>query len=184
MGEQFRNYIINLYSAIPSEVYEGLGSVFCCGSVVLLAFFGIKRGLRYSAGLLLFEYVFLVFCSTVIYRLYSEERGYDFHIFWSYRAIEEGRIELLPENILNVLFFIPVGLLLGCSFRNMKWWLVLFIGLGASILIETMQFYLRRGFAETDDVLHNTLGCMIGFGLYSFIRYGYEKVFKRPVEVL
>lgn len=184
MREQFRNYIVNLYCAIPTDVYEGLGSVFCFGVVVLLAFYGIKKGLRYSAGLLLVEYLFLIFCSTVIYRLHNEERGYDFHPFWSYKAIEEGRVELLSENIMNVVIFIPIGLLLGCVFRNLNWWKVFLIGLGISFLIEALQLYMKCGFAETDDVIHNTLGCLLGYGLYSIIKIWYEKISKRHVAVL
>ena len=30
--------------------------------------------------------------------------------------------------------------------------------------------------AEVDDVMHNTLGCLIGYGLYSIVRIGYEKI--------
>ena len=65
MKEQFRQYIINLYHDIPQEVYEGLLSIFCIGLVVFIAWKGFKTGLRYSAPLLLVEYIFLLFCSTV-----------------------------------------------------------------------------------------------------------------------
>ena len=68
MREQFRQYIINLYQDIPQEVYEGLLSVFCLGLVVFIAWKGLKTGLRYSAVLLLVEYIFLLFCSTVIHQ--------------------------------------------------------------------------------------------------------------------
>lgn len=75
----------------------------------------------------------------------------------------------MTECISNVIAFIPIGLLLGGSFDQMKWWKVLLIGGGFSILIETLQFFLKRGFAEFDDVFHNVLGCMIGFGMYVVI---------------
>lgn len=117
MKEQFRQYIINLYHDIPQEVYEGLLSIFCIGLVVFIVRKGFKTGLRYSATLLLIEYIFLLFCSTVIFRTTSELRKYDFHPLWSYRAIEEGRADLLPENIMNVIVFIPVGMMLGSLLR-------------------------------------------------------------------
>ena len=190
MREQFRQYIINLYQDIPQEVYEGLLSVFCLGLVVFIAWKGLKTGLRYSAVLLLVEYIFLLFCSTVIFRTSGDTRQYDFHPFWSY-----SRPDLFVENIMNVIVFIPIGMILGSLLRvkgsstseatkSMTWLMVAIIGCGISVTIESLQFFLMRGFSEVDDVIHNTLGCMIGYGIYSLIRLVYEKFSKRPVAVL
>ena len=169
MREHFREYIVSLYQNIPTEVYEGLLSVFCLGFVMLLVFCGIKKGLRYSSGLLLVEYVFLLFCSTVIFRPTGEARQCDFHPFWSY-----DRPELLVENIMNVIVFIPIGMILGSLLRvkgsstseatkSMTWLFTLLIGCGISVTIESLQFFLMRGFSEVDDVMHNTLGCIAGY---------------------
>ena len=170
MREQFRTYIVSLYQNIPAEVYEGLLSVCCFGLVLLLGFCGIKKGLRYSSMLLLIEYVFLLFCSTVIYRSVGEIRQYKFQPLWSYQAIQEGREDLLAENIMNVVVFVPVGLLLGIAFKQMTWWKVLLVGCSISAVIELLQFFLMRGFSELDDVMHNTLGCLIGFGFMIILR--------------
>ena len=153
MREQFRTYIVSLYQNIPTEVYEGLLSVCCLGLVLLLGFCGIKKGLRYSSMLLLIEYVFLLFCSTVIFRTSGDTRQYDFHPFWSY-----SRPDLFVENLMNVVVFIPVCLLLCIAFKQMTWWKALLIGCGISVTIEALQFFLMRGFSELDDVMHNTLG--------------------------
>ncbi len=172
MKEQFRQYIINLYHDIPQEVYEGLLSIFCIGLVVFIVWKGFKTGLRYSATLLLIEYIFLLFCSTVIFRTTGATRQYDFHPFWSY-----DRPDLLIENIMNVIVFIPVGMILGSLLRvkvswskygswfkvNGSWLIVLLIGCGISVTIEALQFLLKRGFSELDDVMHNTLGCILGY---------------------
>lgn len=74
MKEQFRQYIINLYQDMLQEVYEGLLSVFCLGVVFFIAFKGVRTGLRWSSVLLLTEYIFLLFCSTVIFRPTVETR--------------------------------------------------------------------------------------------------------------
>ena len=159
MREQFRQYIINLYQDIPQEVYEGLLSVFCLGLVVFVAWKGLKTGFRYSANLLLVEYVFLIFCSTVIFRSIGAISQYDFHPFWSY-----SRPDLLVENIMNVIVFIPVGMILGSLLRVKGSWLVaLLIGCSISITIEALQFWFMKGFSEVDDVMHNTLWCVLGF---------------------
>jgi len=170
MREQFRTYIVSLYQDIPTEVYEGLLSVFCIGLVVFIAWKGFKAGLRYSAILLLVEYIFLLFFSTVIFRTSGETRQYDFHPFWSYKAIQEGREDLLAENIMNVVVFIPVGLLLGIAFKQMTWWKALLIGCGISVTIEALQLFFMRGFSEADDVMHNTMGCLIGLEMLTILR--------------
>lgn len=171
MREQFRQYIINLCQDIPQEVYEGLLSVFCLGLVVFIAWKGFKTGLRYSAILLLIEYVFLIFCSTVIFRATSVTRQYDFHPFWSYKAIQDGRENLLAENIMNVIVFIPVGMILGSLLKVKGSWLIaLLIGCSISVTIESLQFFLMRGFSEVDDVMHNTLGCLLGYGIMTILR--------------
>lgn len=172
MKEQFRQYIINLYHDIPQEVYEGLLSIFCIGLVVFIAWKGFKTGLRYSATLLLIEYIFLLFCSTVIFRTTGATRQYDFHPFWSY-----DRPDLLIENIMNVIVFIPVGMILGSLIRvkgswsrngswfkvNGSWLIVLLIGCSISVTIEALQFWFMKGFSEVDDVMHNTVGCVMGY---------------------
>ena len=171
MQEEFRLYIISLYKDIPQEVYEGLLSVFCLGVVLFIAFKGVRTGFRWSSVLLLIEYIFLLFCSTVIFRPTGEVRQYDYHPFWSY-----NRPELLVENIMNVIVFIPVGLLLGCAFKQVTWWKALLIGCSISITIEALQFWFMKGFSEVDDVMHNTVGCVIGYGVYLIGRYGYERL--------
>jgi glycopeptide antibiotics resistance protein len=184
MREQFKQYIISLYHDIPLEIYEGLLSIFFLSLVFLVAWKGFKKCLRYSVSLLLIEYTYLLFCSTVIFRKTGEARRYDFHPFWSYRAIEEGRIELLPENITNVVVFVPIGLLIAACVKGLKWWYALLTGICLSVSIEVLQFVFKKGFSELDDVMHNSLGCTIGFGAYNLIRFGYEKVSKKRMVVL
>ena len=175
--EQSKQYVLSLYQDIPQEVYEGLMSVFCMGLVVFIAWKGLKTGLRYSVALLLIEYIFLIFCSTVFFRTTSELRKYDIHPFWSYKAIQEGREDLLAENIMNVIVFIPIGMILGSLLRvkgswlpNGSWLMVAIIGCGISVAIESLQFFLMRGFSEVDDVMHNTLGCLLGYGIMTILR--------------
>ena len=159
----FTNYAYELIKDIPSDVFEGLTSIICIGMVAFIAWKGWKTGLRYSAALLLLEYIFLLFCSTVIFRVASQSRTYDFHPLWSYKAIQDGRVELLSENIMNVIVFIPIGLLLGCAFKQTTWWKALLIGCSISVTIEALQFWFMKGFSEVDDVMHNTVGCLIGW---------------------
>lgn len=177
MKEQIWEYVVSLYKDIPQGIYAGLAVVLCVGTIFVMVAYGFRKGTRFAAGLLLAEYVFLLYSSTVISRATSEQfSGYDLHPFWSYRAIQSGESpQLLVENIMNVVVFVPVGILLGFTVNgswlmDKKEWLIpLAVGLCISFSIETLQFVFKRGFAEVDDVMHNTLGCVIGYGLYRVI---------------
>ena len=97
--------------------------------------------------------------------------------FWSYwdYGKDSYLMEMFGENVLNVLLFVPIGFLAGCGLRGMTLMKVLFFGSGLSIFIELLQFVFKKGFCEIDDVIHNVLGCLIGYGLV--------KVFTRCINV-
>lgn len=173
--EEFKQYILNLYQDVPSEIYEGLLSLLCIGAVGFFIIFGWKRGWRKIVGLLLVEYVFLIYFSTVFCRKVADGiTGHNYTLFWSYEAIKNGREDLAAENIMNVVVFVPVGLLAALVIYNK---LKLFkaglftvaFGLFISASIEALQFFLERGFSELDDVFHNTIGCLIGFMIVAII---------------
>ena len=172
MIEELKTNLVPMIDGVPLYVYEGLLSVFCIGTALLLAFKG-KKAWRGVARLLLVEYVFLIYCSTVLFRAAKELREYDFTPFWSY-----SRPDLLIENIMNVVVFVPVGLLPGLIIlKARKGWrtqisrisLIVGAGLIISGSIEILQYFLKRGFSEVDDIMHNTLGCLIGFMIVAII---------------
>ena len=179
--ETFSQYVLNLYHNVPTGIYEGLLAIFCVGSVLVIAIYGWDKGWRKVTGLLLAEYVFLLFCSTVICRTTSESVGHNFNPFWSYEAIQNGRSELLVENIMNVVVFILVGILLGLVIQKPQkgLWrtrmrriaLIIGTGLIISVTIVGMQYMFHRGFAEVVDVMHNTIGCIIGYILVHGSRF-------------
>ena len=183
MKEAIMSYTNSLINDVPHSTYEGMLSAMCIGIVLLLAWRGRRAG-RYIAWLLLVEYSFLLYCSTVIYRKALQDGEYDLMPFWSYRAIMDGKEQLLAENIMNVVVFVPVGILFGIAIRCRNVWAALSVGAGLSVGIETLQFIFKKGFTEVDDVLHNTLGCLIGFGVYAMARYEYERICKRSVGTL
>lgn len=120
---------------------------------------------RFVLGALLADYYFLVLCSTVICRSSSGERQMVLMPFWKYPDIW-NKVDYpadLLEVLLNIALFMPVGLLLGGM--GMKFKRVFLCGVVLSGIIEMSQFAFCRGLCETDDVIHNTLGCVIGYFL-------------------
>lgn len=89
-------------------------------------------------------------------------------LFCSYREVlNGGNPELLRSNFMNILLFFPGGLLLGAVLPD-KWprWarmLTAALCLGAmSLAVEQHQYLGMLGNAEADDILHNTLGALLG----------------------
>ncbi len=154
-----------LQSRVPLEVWAALGIVLCIGFVSI---FCSKKGKElkwhYTGVLCLVVYVFIVLCNTVIFRSKGNTSRVVLIPFWSYlEAVKESRSFFLIENLLNIVLFVPVGLFLKMSFRNMRFVPIMICGLLLSIAIETSQLLLQRGWFEVDDMMHNTLGTILGY---------------------
>ena len=171
MIDKLQHFISIEIRNIPPGFHVVFFALFGIGVVLFLTILGWKRGAKWSAGLLLVEYMVLLLTLAVLTRKVQPARAFDFSPFWSYRAIIDGKTDLLTQNIANVGAFVPIGLLLGCAFGRMKWWKALLLGGGFSLLIEVLQLMFKLGFAEFDDVFHNVIGCAIGFGVYAGVRW-------------
>lgn len=88
--------------------------------------------------------------------------------FHSYREVlDGGNPEILRSNFMNAVLFYPSGLLMASLLpeRWPRWCRVLLITLlfaGLSAGVEYLQFTRGMGLAEMDDVLHNSLGALLG----------------------
>ena len=77
---------------------------------------------------------------------------------------------IMAENIMNVVVFVPVGLLFGIAFNGMKWWVAILLGMAISFGIELLQLLFLKGFSELDDVIHNTIGFVLGYMIAASIK--------------
>jgi glycopeptide antibiotics resistance protein len=173
IAEYFEWYI--LY--IPHSVYVWGLVAFLLVLVVAVLISGRKNGIRYGAGFLLAEYVALQLHFTVFIRRELEGSRCILTPFWSYKAINNGVDVLMQEIAMNVAVMIPVGFLMGVCLKRATWWKVALAGGGISLMVEILQLLLRRGFCETDDVIHNTLGSLAGYGMFVLIKYATKKLF-------
>jgi glycopeptide antibiotics resistance protein len=103
----------------------------------------------------------------VVFRETRTDSSINLVPLWSYFGYAENRSfkEMAIINILNVVMFLPVGCLLRLGFLEIGWKQALVVGLILSALIELSQFFFKKGLCEIDDVIHNVIGCMIGYGL-------------------
>ena len=112
-------------------------------------------------------YLSFVTTTTIVSRVPSDDVQYNFLLFWSYKAIASGESMLIAQVIWNVVLFIPIGILLmlilTCKHKGK---ISLVVGFILSASIELVQLVSHRGLFEFDDILHNTLGIVIGIALY------------------
>ena len=80
-----------------------------------------------------------------------------------------GVIEFLRLFLGNIGWFIPFGFLLPMLLKKKSVLKVAILGLVFSFSIEVSQFIFRKGIAELDDLVLNTLGAVIGYILYTII---------------
>lgn len=137
-------------------------TLFVSTAIVFLLLKGIKKRIVKVVWFFLFNYICLLFCITIVFRNSSDRKPIELELFWSYNSILRGERYLLYENIMNVIMFIPIGLILGCLLSLTRWWVALLIGIIISATIELLQLGFCRGLCELDDLIHNTAGCLIG----------------------
>ena len=107
---------------------------------------------------------------TLFSRLGFDSRHF-YPPFWSYKAILNGSVESLFENIGNIVLFFPIGAMVALYFHfSIKKGLL--IGLAVSLLIECSQWIFWLGSFEIDDLLHNTVGACIGAAFINRTRLG------------
>lgn len=107
--------------------------------------------------------VVVILWLTLFSRLGSESRHF-YPPFWSYRAIAEGSGETLLEIVGNIALFLPIGAI-ASLILNLNLLQTVFFSFGLSLVIESCQWFLWLGSFEIDDLLHNTLGGLIGSAL-------------------
>lgn len=76
----------------------------------------------------------------------------------------------------NILWFIPMGFGAAYLMKKRYYFLrSLLIGIAISFLIETMQFLFYTGVSDIDDLIFNTIGTIIGIGLFEISQWLYKK---------
>lgn len=147
----------------------------------------LRRHPRWFAAakyVILGVYILANLHETLLFRAVRPDYKAEWELLWSYReslafpdglmsllrgTVEVVRPALLEEIILNILLYIPLGYLLPFVFGKLKPWQVVAIAFGCSALTEVIQLVGKIGWFEFDDMLNNTMGCVIGLLMYRYI---------------
>lgn len=124
-----------------------------------------KNRKRIIAGFLLVLYIGFIIYTTLLCREPKDYREYNFQLFWSYQRFFDDVQPQAQQIVLNILFFIPFGVLVPlCVNGSVKRKVTVAVILACLLsgLVEFLQLVLKLGFAEFDDVFDNTMGAAIG----------------------
>lgn len=140
------------------KIVKYLFVIYCICLIFILFFYGYRAGNQFNIGIFSREH--LEQPNLVPFRTISDylEGFFDNTI----------NTDIVVTNLLgNLLMFVPMGMALPVLFDkkfNRLWKTVLFVVI-LVILVETIQFFTFRGSADIDDLILNTIGATIGYGI-------------------
>lgn len=129
-----------------------------------------RRSINQQSAWMFVGWLALVLFATLFSRLGNEGRTVSlmrpFHGLS--QAISEQSLEPLTHGFLNILLFVPFGFLIPCvnPHHLSKMGFSMLGGIAASVLIEGTQLITGLGCCDIDDIIANSVGAMIGYGLY------------------
>ena len=151
------------------------------GMTALVTYILYKRGqIKASTAIILpilIFYLSFILTITILERTPSRHARYELDLFWPYKRILSGTTALLAENFWNVVLFVPLAAMLAIIFDaravkgKRRWiWVTVFVCVLLSAGIEIVQLMTHRGLFEFDDIIHNTLGALIGVAVVVMIK--------------
>lgn len=162
--------------------------------LVGIVFVAVKTLLEpYIGHIRIWNVITMFACGFYLFALYHitlgerTERGYysyNLQPFWSYVAIiRDNQRYLIEENFQNIMAFLPMGVFLKDFLgERIRWYHALGIGCIVSSAIEISQLVFRLGLFEFDDIIHNSLGALAGYGILVVIRFCSSQIHDRKIH--
>ncbi|QNU65697.1 VanZ family protein [Ruminiclostridium herbifermentans] len=87
-------------------------------------------------------------------------------------------VKAITTNLLgNIAAFMPMGFLLPIVFSKLnRMRKVIYVSFISALLIELMQYILRVGASDIDDVILNILGAVLGYWIMRCVRQIYKSL--------
>lgn len=89
---------------------------------------------------------------------------------------------IIEDDILNILFFVPLGMYIGLFSKKHKFLKIFLIALSLSVFFEVFQLFSLIGSFSTKDVITNVSGSIIGYIIYKIVYK--EENSERKIKIL
>lgn len=185
--------LINLASEyLKIGIAFGIFMMFCVFAGYFFLYRKILKGQRIIGWpVFLWWGIFLCYLSVVLgATLLNRGHGWTNDkiqpLFYSYRDAWINFSNAAWRNIiLNFCMFIPFGIWLPLGIKGFrKFWKTYLAGFLFTLLIECIQLFSGRGIFELDDILGNTVGTMIGYGLFAVAAWIINKFTKKKSKTV
>lgn len=131
-----------------------------------------KAPVRLIPNVCFFTYLALMLMITFLSRENGDSVGIDLEIGSTLRINTRNNAYVVE----NILLFIPYGFCLGWYLNKGGFFFrSLLYGFITSLGIEVLQLITGRGIFQIDDIITNTLGCVIGVILFKIINWCFRK---------
>ena len=122
---------------------------------------------------LLVSYLFLIYCVTILSRTPLPDHVMYLNPFRNYVFIKAKDLGVISEALMNIAIEIPIGFLLSIVMKHEhKLSHTILFGFSVSLSVESIQWITKTGWFETQDLMNNTIGVLIGYVLYRWIVKG------------
>lgn len=165
--------------------------------IILLTIFVLLQKIREKkirisnvlSGIVLSVYISVMLQLTLVCRESGSRIGIDLDIFHGLVGPDNDfHWLMIAYVVLNCMLFIPYGFTLSLfSFVNerrgvIQMVLVTLISFSTSLIIEMTQLITQRGYYETQDLLFNTLGGVIGWAVFYVIYHVGASILRKREE--
>lgn len=179
----FKEILVVIYR-LPIDILLILTVMLIFGGLLFWLHFIKDKNKSFLSLVALLISVFLILAVTVLSRDFGSVRELSLVPFSSWRDYFNGsNAEYLRTNIFNILLFMPFGAsLYAVGYPNLSVKKCLIITVTAAFVlsfgVELAQILLQCGETETDDVIHNVLGAVLGMLLAGNVCDLYSKRIK------
>ena len=141
---------------------------------------------QYMVRHIIWTYVFIFYAFVVVIDAAGIGTVWDFVTYKELYPV----INIIPfssEGVmtytLNVAMTIPFGFLLPLIWKEFrKSYLVTLVGFGFSLIIEILQLFNHR-VSDVDDLLMNTIGAIVGFGIWLLFHLIFKKIGDKATSI-
>lgn len=176
--------LIFLIEALPVMIAAGLVYWFVRRAIHKKRFGAdfkeVRRRTRLNEiiGLLLVMWAALIITSTLL-PPWGAPMFYDFHFppHWKVipTIITSYGIDISSHELLNILIFVPIGLALPFVLKSSRFGWTVLTGFCFTFAIEFLQGFSNQRDGNTDDIITNTLGVIVGYLLYLLMKLIFPK---------
>lgn len=161
------SFALQIYVVYPlSRVWWYMAAGLIVWTILALAVrhTGHEKLWRRCCGWIAAAYMLLLLYMTVASRSETAYGGVNLRPLYSFYLARTENREYYRSMLMNVFLFFPLGLTLPFGLSGGKRPILRALGIGTllSVCIEILQYVFSLGWTETDDVIMNALGVLIG----------------------